>query len=347
MEKKNIKDLIMEELEDVVVKNGFPKFRAAQIFKWIYKDVANFRDMKNLPKDIIEFLEENYYIGRSLLIEKQQSKDGTIKLLLGLHDNNAVECVLMEYKHGYSICISSQVGCRMNCSFCASTEGGLVRCLSSGEMLEEVMATERENGVKISNIVIMGIGEPFDNYDEVMKFLKTINHKEGMNIGMRHITISTSGMVPRIYDFADENLQCNLAISLHSAIDEVRSTLMPINKKYNIKELMKACDYYIDKTNRRITFEYALIKDINDKQDDAKALVKLLKGKLCHVNLIPINPVEGKAYERSERNRIEDFKKIIEDNGLQVTLRRELGTDIQGACGQLRKNHFFEENDGV
>ncbi|SHJ04432.1 23S rRNA m(2)A-2503 methyltransferase [Lutispora thermophila DSM 19022] len=347
MEKKNIKDLTMEELEEIVVQNGFPKFRATQIFKWIYKDVESFENMKNLPKKIIEFLKENYYIGRSLLIEKQQSKDGTIKLLLGLHDKSAVECVLMKYKHGYSICISSQVGCRMNCSFCASTEGGLVRSLSSGEIIEEVMATERENGVKISNIVVMGIGEPFDNYDELMKFLRIINHKEGMNIGMRHITISTSGIVPKIYSFTDENLQCNLAISLHSAIDEVRSSLMPINRKYNIEELMKACDYYINKTNRRITFEYALIRDINDRKDDAKALVKLLKGKLCHVNLIPINPVEGKVYERSEHCSIEEFKKIIEESGIQVTLRRELGSDIQGACGQLRKNHFIEENDKI
>ncbi|MGI5998252.1 MAG: 23S rRNA (adenine(2503)-C(2))-methyltransferase RlmN, partial [Lutispora sp.] len=207
--------------------------------------------------------------------------------------------------------------------------------------------TERESGVKISNIVIMGIGEPFDNYDEVMKFLRIINHKEGINIGMRHITISTSGLVPKIYSFADENLQCNLAVSLHSAIDEVRSRLMPINKKYNIDELMKACDYYIDKTNRRITFEYALINKVNDSKDDAKALVKLLKGKLCHINLIPVNPVPGKEYMRSEHNRIEDFKKIVENSGIQVTLRRELGTDIQGACGQLRKNYFIEESKRI
>jgi len=347
MEKSDIKNLLIEELEEVMKENGFPKFRASQIFKWIYKDVQSFEDMKNLPKNMIEFLDNNFYIGRAVLIDKQKSKDGTEKYLLGLHDNNAVECVLMKYKHGYSICISSQVGCRMQCSFCASTEGGLVRNLTSGEMIEEIMATERESGVKVSNIVIMGIGEPFDNYDEVMKFLRIINHKEGINIGMRHITISTSGLVPKIYSFADENLQCNLAVSLHSAIDEVRSRLMPINRKYNIYELMKACDYYVEKTNRRITFEYALINEVNDSKDDAKALVKLLKGKLCHINLIPVNPVTGKEHIRSEQDRIEDFKKILENSGLQVTLRRELGTDIQGACGQLRKNYFIEESKRI
>jgi len=347
MGKSDIKNLLVEELEEVMIKNGFPKFRASQIYRWIYKDVNSFEDMKNLPKNVIEFLNKNFYIGRAVLIDKQKSKDGTEKYLLGLHDKNAVECVLMRYKHGYSICISSQVGCRMQCSFCASTEGGLVRNLTSGEMVEEIMATERESGVKISNIVIMGIGEPFDNYDEVMKFLRIINHKEGANIGMRHITISTSGLVPKIYSFADENLQCNLAVSLHSTIDEVRSRLMPINRKYNIEELMKACDYYIDKTNRRITFEYALINQVNDSKDDAKALVKLLKGKLCHINLIPVNPVTGKEYIRSEQSRIEDFKKTLENSGLQVTLRRELGTDIQGACGQLRKNYFIEESKRI
>ena len=342
MVKSNIKNLTFEELEGLMLDNGYPKYRARQIFQWIYKDVEKFKDMKNLPKDIIEYLNENYYIGRAHAIDKQQSKDGTIKYLLVLEDNNVVECVLMKYKHGYSICISSQVGCRMHCSFCASTEGGLVRNLSAGEMIEEIMAVERESGIKISNIVIMGIGEPFDNYNEVIKFLKIVNHKDGINIGMRHITISTSGLVPAIYDFADENLQCNLAVSLHSANDEIRSMLMPINRKYNIEELMKACDYYIEKTNRRITFEYALIDGINDSQEDAKTLSKLLKEKLCHINLIPINPVKGKEYKRSELSNINEFIKIIRESGLPVTLRRELGTDIQGACGQLRKSYLSD-----
>ena len=342
MVKSNIKNLTFEELEGLMLDNGYPKYRARQIFQWIYKDVEKFKDMKNLPKDIIEYLNENYYIGRAHAIDKQQSKDGTIKYLLVLEDNNVVECVLMKYKNGYSICISSQVGCRMHCSFCASTEGGLVRNLSAGEMIEEIMAVERESGIKISNIVIMGIGEPFDNYNEVIKFLKIVNHKDGINIGMRHITISTSGLVPAIYDFADENLQCNLAVSLHSANDEIRSMLMPINRKYNIEELMKACDYYIENTNRRITFEYALIDGINDSQEDAKTLSKLLKEKLCHINLIPINPVKGKEYKRSELSNINEFIKIIRESGLPVTLRRELGTDIQGACGQLRKSYLSD-----
>lgn len=347
MEKENIKNFTLFELEGIMLENGFPKFRGSQIFQWIYKDAASFKEMTNIPKNIIDFLEGNYYIGRALLIEKQQSRDGTVKYLLGLHDQNAVECVLMEYKHGYSICISSQVGCRMKCSFCASTEGGLIRNLTSGEMLEEVMAAERESGNRISNIVIMGIGEPFDNYDELMKFLKTINDNQGINMGMRHITISTSGLVPKIYSFADENLQCNLAVSLHSSSDEVRSRLMPINKKYNIGELIRACDYYIDKTNRRITFEYALIHDVNDSKEDAHSLVRLLKEKLCHINLIPLNPVSGKMQARSEDRRVQEFKKVVEDNGLQVTLRRELGSDIQGACGQLRKNHIEKENASI
>lgn len=345
MNKLNIKNFTIEELEEIMVQNGFSRFRGLQIFKWIYKDVASFKYMKNLPLSIIDFLNEKFFLGRTALIEKQQSKDGTIKYLLGLHDQNAVECVLMDYKHGYSVCISSQVGCRMQCSFCASTEGGLIRSLTSGEMVEEVMAAAREKGVVISNIVVMGIGEPFDNYDELIKFLKIINNKEGLNIGMRHITISTSGVVPRIYSFADENLQCTLAISLHSPFDEARSRLMPINKKYNIGELLKACDYYISKTNRRITFEYALISNVNDREDDAKALSELLKGKLCHINLIPINPVSGKEHIKSDNKRVEAFKKIIEDNGLQVTVRRELGSDIQGACGQLRKSYISAENN--
>ena len=228
----------------------------------------------------------------------------------------------------------------MHCSFCASTEGGLVRNLSAGEMIEEIMAVERESGIKISNIVIMGIGEPFDNYNEVIKFLKIVNHKDGINIGMRHITISTSGLVPAIYDFADENLQCNLAVSLHSANDEIRSMLMPINRKYNIEELMKACDYYIENTNRRITFEYALIDGINDSQEDAKTLSKLLKEKLCHINLIPINPVKVKNIKIKLSN-INEFIKIIRKR-TTCNFEKRVGTDIQGACGQLRKSYLSD-----
>lgn len=337
--KKDLKNFSLSELEVFLVANGFSKYRAVQVYGWAFKDVEKFEDMKNLPPNLIKFLSENFYINRFKVLKKQTSKDGTIKFLFSLDDENTIECVLMKYAYGYSICISTQVGCRMNCKFCASTTGGLVRNLTSGEMIEEVMAVSRETGKTISNIVLMGIGEPFDNYKEVMKFVHGINSPYGFNIGMRHITISTSGLVPKIYEFADEKTQCNLAVSLHSAIDSVRSQLMPINKKYNIEELIKACEYYTEKTNRRITFEYALIKGINDNIDDAEALGNLLKNMLCHVNLIPVNPIEGKDFRKSEYNRILDFKKIIENYGINTTIRRELGKDIEGACGQLRKNY--------
>ncbi len=335
----NIKDWTLEEIEDLMIKNAFPKYRALQTFKWIYKDIESFGEMKNLPTDIINFLDNSFYINRISLLKKQVSIDGTIKFLFGLYDGNAIECVLMKYRHGYSLCISTQVGCKMGCEFCASTIGGLVRSLTSGEMIEEIMAVSRDMGVRISNIVLMGIGEPFDNYDQVIKFLKIVNDKNGLNIGMRHITISTSGVVPNIYKFADEDIQCTLAISLHSAINNKRSQLMPINRKYNIEELIKACKYYIEKTNRRITFEYALIGGVNDGIEDAKALSNLLKGILCHVNLIPVNPVKDRMYKKAEDNSICQFREIIESYGINTTIRRELGRDIEGACGQLRKNY--------
>lgn len=339
MENKTcIKNFTLKEIEDLMIQNGFPKYRALQIFKWIYKDIDRFEQMGNLPKPIMDFLHRDYYINRASILEKQVSKDGTTKILFGLNDGNAVECVLMKYQHGYSLCISTQVGCRMGCEFCASTIGGLIRNLTSGEMIEEIMATSRDTGISISNIVLMGIGEPFDNYDQVIKFLKIVNDKNGLNIGMRHITISTSGVVPNIYRFADEGIQCTLAVSLHSAINNKRSEIMPINKKYNIEELIKACDYYIDKTNKRITFEYALIRGVNDSADDAEALGNLLKNMLCHINLIPVNPVKGKIFEKTEDSSIYNFKKIIEKYGINTTIRRELGSDIEGACGQLRKN---------
>lgn len=338
-EKINILDLAINEIEDLMIENGFPKYRALQIFKWLYKDIERFEKMGNLPDNIINFLNNNFHIYRAFILEKQISFDGTIKFLFRLNDGNAVECVLMKYQHGYSLCISTQVGCRMSCEFCASTIGGLVRNLTSGEMIEEIMAVSRDTGIRISNIVLMGIGEPFDNYDQVIKFLKIVNDKNGLNIGMRHITISTSGVVPNIYKLADEEIQCTLAVSLHSAINNKRSELMPINKKYDLEELIKACKYYIDKTNKRITFEYALIRGVNDDTDDAEALGNLLKNMLCHVNLIPVNPVKGKAFKKAKDSRIHYFKNTLEKYGINTTIRRELGIDIDGACGQLRKNH--------
>ena len=338
--KKNIKDFTLEELESYVVQNKLPKFRAGQIFEWVYKDVESFDQMTNLSKDLISKLKEDLTIGRAEIEVKMVSKeDNTRKYLLKLEDGNSVECVLMEYSYGKTICISTQVGCRMDCAFCASAIGGLTRHMTSGEMLEEVMAVSRDIGERISNIVLMGTGEPFDNYNEVIKFLRTVNNQKGMNVGQRHITISTSGLVPKILEFAEEELQCTLAISLHAADNATRNTLMPVNKKYKIEDLIDACKLFIKKTNRRITFEYALIKDINDSEESAYKLSKLLKGMLCHVNLIPINKVEEKAFEKASKTTVDKFKSILENYGIEVTVRRELGSDINAACGQLRQQY--------
>ncbi len=344
--KRNIKDLSYEQLEEYMEENKLPKFRAGQIFEWIYKDVDSFEAMTNLPKNLIEQLDKDFFIGRAWVVAKQVSKtDDTRKYLLCFADGNAVECVLMDYSYGKTICISTQIGCRMNCEFCASTVGGLVRSLSSGEMLEEVMAISRDIGERIGNIVLMGTGEPFDNYEQVVKFIKMINHPKGLNIGQRHITLSTSGIVPKIYEFADEKLQCTLAISLHAADDEERSRIMPVNRKYNIEKLMEACRYYINLTNKRITFEYALIKDVNDGAKDAHKLGTLLKGMLCHVNLIPVNTVEGKEFTKASKERVNAFKNALEGFGVETTVRRELGSDIDAACGQLRQKHINQSRD--
>jgi 23S rRNA (adenine2503-C2)-methyltransferase len=343
--KRNIKNLSYEELEEYVEENKLPKFRAGQIYEWIYKDVDSFESMTNLPKNLIELLSKDFYIGRAWVVAKQTSKtDNTKKYLISFADGNAVECVLMDYSYGKTICISTQIGCRMSCEFCASTAEGLVRSLTSGEMLEEVMTVSREIGERIGNIVLMGTGEPFDNYEQVMKFIRSVNHSKGLNVGQRHITLSTSGIVPKIYDFADENLQCTLAISLHAADDEARSKIMPVNKKYDIAKLMEACKYYIKVTNKRVTFEYALIKDVNDSGKDAHNLGTLLKGMLCHVNLIPVNTVEGKAFTKASKDRVNDFKVALEGFGIETTVRRELGTDIDAACGQLRQRYVKEGN---
>jgi 23S rRNA (adenine2503-C2)-methyltransferase len=338
--KKNVKDFTLEELESYIVQNKLPKFRAGQIFEWIYKDVESFDQMTNLSKDLISKLKQDLRIGRAEIEVKLVSEeDHTRKYLLKLEDGNAVECVLMEYNYGKTLCISTQVGCRMDCAFCASAIGGLTRHMTSGEMIEEVMAVSRDIGDRISNIVLMGTGEPFDNYNEVIKFLRTVNNQKGLNVGQRHITISTSGLVPKILEFAEEDFQCTLAISLHAADNITRNTLMPINKRYKIEDLIDACKKYIKKTNRRITFEYALIKGINDSEESAYKLFKLLRGMLCHVNLIPINKVEEKAFEKANKATVDKFKSILESNGIEVTVRRELGSDINAACGQLRQQY--------
>ena len=338
MLKNNIKNYNLEELQEIVENLGEKKYRAEQIFNWIYKEnVTSFDDMANLPLSLREKLKENYDLHIFKIITKQESKDGTKKYLFDILDGNAIESVLMEYKHGYTICVSSQVGCKMGCKFCASTGVKFARSLEAGEIVEQLQAVERDSGVKISNVVFMGIGEPLDNFENVLKAISLINNQKGINIGARHISISTSGIVPKIYELADKDLQCTLSISLHSASNEKRSAMMPINNVYNIEELMKACRYYIEKTNRRISFEYALAKENNDNLDDAKELVKLLRGMLCHVNLIPINKIENGKFNKSTNENIMKFRDYLNSHGIVATIRRELGSDIDAACGQLRK----------
>lgn len=338
MLKDNIKNYNLEELQKIIENLGEKKYRAEQIFSWIYKEnVTSFDEMVNLPLSLRNKLKEKFDLHIFNIITKQESKDGTKKYLFDILDGNAIETVLMEYKHGYTICVSSQVGCKMGCKFCASTGVKFARSLEAGEILEQLQAVERDTGIKISNVVFMGIGEPLDNFDNVLKAVELINSPKGMNIGARHISISTSGLVPKIYELADKNLQCTLSISLHSASNEKRSEMMPVNKVYNIEELMKACKYYIEKTNRRISFEYALAKENNDNLEDAKELVKLLHGMLCHVNLIPINKIDNGKYTKSTNENIIKFRDYLNDHGIVATIRRELGSDIDAACGQLRK----------
>ena len=336
--KTNIKDYNLEELKEILINLGEKPYRAEQIYKWIFvENVTSFDDMTNISLELREKLKEKFDLHVFNILQKQESKDGTKKYLFDVLDGNAIETVLMEYKFGKTICVSSQIGCKMGCKFCASTGVKFARSLTNGEIVEEILAVQRDENIKVSNIVFMGIGEPLDNYDNVIKAIKTINNPKGLNIGARHISISTSGIVPRIYDLANENIQCTLSISLHSTTDEKRSEMMPINKKYNIEELIEACKYYIEKTNRRISFEYALAKSKNDNLEDASELVKLLKGMLCHVNLIPINKIEDGKFEKSTNENIIKFRDYLNEHKIVATIRRELGTDIDAACGQLRK----------
>ena len=338
---KNIKDYSLDELKEELKEIGEKPFRAEQIFKWLYEArVSNFDDMTNLSLELREKLKQAYEIKEFKILKKQVASDGTKKYLFDVLDGNAIETVLMEYHHGFSICVSSQIGCKMGCKFCASTGIPFARNLTTGEIIEQIMAVERDAGVRISNIVFMGIGEPFDNYDNVVKAIRIINHPKGLNIGARHISISTSGLVPKIYQLAEENIQCTLSISLHATTDEQRSKMMPVNNRYNIEELLQACKDYIEKTHRRISFEYALAKENNDNLEDAKRLVKLLKGMLCHVNLIPINKIENGAYTKSSNENIMKFRDYLNEHGIVATIRRELGSDIDAACGQLRRKNL-------
>ena len=338
---KNIKDYDLQDLKEELVNIGEKSFRAEQIFKWLYQDkVKSFDDMTNLSLELRKKLKANYTICNYNIIKKLESSDGTKKYLFDILDGNAIESVLMEYHYGKSICVSSQVGCKMGCKFCASTGIPFVRNLTAGEIVEQILVVEQDTGEKISNVVFMGIGEPLDNFENVIKAIRILNNQKGLNIGARHISVSTSGLVPRIYDLAKENIQCTLSVSLHASNDEKRSSMMPVNNRYNIAELMKACKDYIAVTNKRISFEYALAKDNNDNLDDAKELVNLLKGMLCHVNLIPINKIENGKFTKSSNENIIKFRDYLNDHGIVATIRRELGSDIDAACGQLRRKNL-------
>ncbi len=338
---KNIKDYNIEQLKNELINLGEKPYRAEQIFSWIYKEnVTSFDEMTNLSIELRDKLKKEFTLCIYKILKKQESNDGTKKYLFDILDGNAIETVLMSYHHGYTICVSSQVGCKMGCKFCASSKIPFIRNLTSGEIIEQILAVERDAKIKISNIVFMGIGEPLDNYDNVLNSISIINNPKGLNIGARHISISTSGIVPKIYELAQQDLQCTLSISLHATTNEKRNTMMPINKKYPIEELIKACKDYINKTNKRISFEYALAKQNNDNLEDAKRLVGLLKGLLCHVNLIPINQIENGIYKKSTNENIIKFRDYLNEKGIVATIRRELGSDIEAACGQLRRKNL-------
>lgn len=344
----DILSMYPEELTELMLSMGQKPFRAKQITEWIYKGVDDFDKMTNLPSSLTERLKSECFIGRLNTERKLVSKiDGTVKYLFSMSDGECVETVLMRYKHGNSVCVSTQAGCRMGCSFCASTINGFRRNLSASEILLQVMTAERDTGEKISNIVLMGIGEPLDNYDNVLRFLRIVNLKDGMNIGMRHISLSTCGLVDRMDMLAKEKLQITLSVSLHACNDERRRQIMPIAQKWSYDELLAACERYEKATGRRISFEYALISGVNDSDADAAELGGRLKGTLCHVNLIPVNPVAEKSYKKSNRARTEAFVKTVESFGISTTVRRKLGSDINASCGQLRAEHATSPRNDV
>ncbi len=337
----NFRDLTFDELENLIISLGEPKFRATQIFSWLHKGVRSFDEMTNVSKALREKLSQDYYISSPKIVKKLESSiDNTKKYLFSLHDGNMVESVVMYYNHGITICISSQVGCAMGCKFCASTIGGLVRSLTPGEIIDQIIFASLDIGERISNVVMMGIGEPLANFDNVVKFLNIVNDERGLNIGYRHISLSTCGIVPGIYDLAKLDIPITLSISLHASDDEGRSSIMPVNNTYNIASLLDACRAYQKVTGRRISFEYAIIKGVNDTDNHANKLAGLLKGMLCHINIIPVNKVEENSFEKPDTARIKAFVKQIEKHGIAATVRRKLGSDINASCGQLRKNNM-------
>ena len=336
--------MTLAELRGEFAELGEPAFRAGQVYSWMHRGARSFEEMTNLSKALRLRLAERYELTAPTAVRKLVSKkDGTIKYLWRLSDGNCVESVLMQYHHGNTVCISSEVGCAMGCAFCASTRGGLVRRLTPSEMLDQVLFTQLDSGLPVSNIVLMGIGEPLDNFDTVLRFLELVNSPEGMNIGMRHISLSTCGLVERIDRLAEENLQLTLSVSLHAPTDEIRSTIMPVNRRYNVQTLLSACKRYFEKTGRRISFEYAMIRGVNDTPEMAKLLASRLRGIAAHVNLIPLNDIPESPLKPSYPEVVQTFQKILEQHGIPATVRRTLGSDINASCGQLRRNFEREE----
>ena len=337
--RKDIKSLTLSQLKEEMESLGEKSFRAGQLYEWMHEKLAEgYEEMTNIPRRLAEQCALRFEYTTLKTVQMQESKlDGTRKYLFALPDDNLVESVWMRYKHGNAVCISSQVGCRMGCRFCASTLDGLERNLLPSEMLEQIYAITRQTGERVSNVVVMGTGEPMDNFDNLLQFIMLLTDENGLHISQRNITVSTCGIVPRMYQLADRQLQITLALSLHAATDEKRRELMPVANRYSLQELMEACKYYFEKTGRRITFEYSLVKDTNE---DVIQLTKLIKGLNCHVNLIPVNPIRERDYVQSERHAVESFKNKLEKNGINVTIRREMGRDIDGACGQLRRRYI-------
>ncbi len=344
MGKTDIKSMTVVEIEELLVNFGEPSYRANQIFSWLQSGVKTFDEMTNIPKTLRNILADNCYIASVKIVKRLQSKiDGTVKYLFELYDGEYIESVFMKYEHGYTVCISTQVGCRMGCSFCASGLGGLVRNLTASEMLSQIMAAAKDNNVRISNVVMMGMGEPLDNFENSVRFLELVSNEKGLGIGLRHISLSTSGVVSGIEKLKEYNFPITLSVSLHAPNDEIRTSMMRVNKRWNIDALLKACKDYQKVTTRRISFEYALIEGVNDSEECADELARRLKGIMSHVNLIPANPVKENSFKKPERNKIINFKNLLESKGVNATVRRTLGADIEASCGQLRR----KEKEGV
>ena len=340
----DIRSLSEEQLKEQLTVMGYPAFRSKQVKQWLDNGCTSFEDMTNLPLAMRQALAEAFTIPSVKILRRLESQlDETVKYLFELPDGETVESVLMKYHHGWSQCLSTQVGCRMGCSFCATGMGGLIRNLTAAEMLSQIEAAQRDRGIRVSSVVLMGMGEPLDNYDEVLKFLKMLSQEGGVHIGMRHISLSTCGLVNGIYRLMEEKLQLTLSVSLHAPNNDIRSRLMPVNRRYPVEELLKACREYIRVTGRRISFEYAMIDGVNDSDDCAYELAACLKGMLCHVNLIPANEVKGKEHRRSSAVRLKRFQQLLEQQGLTVTVRRTLGADISASCGQLRRQEREED----